>query len=200
MARETVRTLRFTYKDNDEGHAERDHHVTLINNRLKLKYEHDAMFFIFEKGIATILEEIAKSPDATPEEKMAASIKNKILEVNRKEAQWASLSKLYDSMSADDFEMFCKEFGVSMSAVLEWRDRKANDSRPGMVRKWLNDLLRDGNPVKTDAIKQMALESGIISPEFEDSQWQYIRVLASREGFTSSARGCWQRKNVDVGF
>jgi hypothetical protein len=200
MAKEPTRTLRITFKDSEEGHAERDHHITMINNYLKLKNEHDTLFYLLQKGIAVTLEEIAKGPNSTPEVKMAAAIQKKLIEYQRKEAQWASLNKLYDSMSSDDFQKWCDEFGVDINLFQEWRDRKANDSWADKVRKWLNDLLRDGNPVQTDAIKAMALEAGIIIPELEKQQWQYINVLAGREGFTGSTRGCWQRKNIDPSF
>ena len=198
MAKEQTRTIRITYKDTEEGHAEREHHITIINNMLKLKNEHETLFYLLQKGIAATLDEIGNSFNADPEIKMAAAIQKKLVEIQRKEGQWTSLNKLYDSMSSDDFQGWCEKFNVDMNKFLEWRERKANDSWADGVRKWLNDLLRDGNPIKTEAVREMGLECGIIQPEFEEQQWQYIKVLAGREGFTGITRGCWQRNNISI--
>lgn len=198
MAKEITRTLRITYKDTEEGHAERDHNITLINNILKLKNEHDTLFYLLMKGIAVTLDEISNGVGSSPEIKMAAAIQKKLVEIQRKEGQWASLNKLYESMSSDDFQRWCTEYGVNMDEFIEWREKKANDSWADLARKWLNDLLRDGNPVQTEAVKELGLSSGIIQPEFEEQQWRYIKVIAHREGFTGKIRGCWQRQNVDI--
>lgn len=198
MGKEITRTLRITYKDTEEGHAERDHNITMINNKLKLKNEHDTLFYLLMKGIAVTLEEIADGVTSTPEIKMAAAIQKKLVEIHRKEGQWASLNKLYESMSSDDFQAWCIEFGVNMDEFIEWREKKANDSWADLARKWLNDLLRDGNPVQTEAVRELGLSSGIIQPEFEEQQWGYIKVIAHREGFTGKLRGCWQRQNVEI--
>jgi hypothetical protein len=200
MTKETTRTLRITFKDTDEGHAERDHNITMINNALKLKNDHDALFYLLQKGIAVTLGEMADGTNSTPEIRMSAAIQKKLVELQRKDGQWASLNKLYDSMSSSDFQKWCDEYGVDMNAFLEWRDKKANDSWADLARKWLNDLLRDGNPIQVESIREIGLAAGVIQPELEGQQWQYIKVIAHREGFTGKARGCWQKQVMESTF
>ncbi len=200
MAKEQTRTMRITYKDSEDGHAERDHNISMIHNTLKLKNEHETYYYLLQKGISVTLDEIGNGPNGTPEIRMAAAIQKKLVEIQRKEGQWASLNRLYDSMSSDDFQKWCNEFSVDMNEFLEWREKKANDSWADMARKWLNDLLRDGNPVQVEAVRELGLSSGMIQPEFEQQQWGYIKVIAHREGFTGKVRGCWQRQNVEATF
>lgn len=194
MAKEPTRTLRITIQDTDEGHATRDYHVSIINNFLKLPSDQKTLFYIFQKGIAAALEEIGKLD--SKEAKLGAAIQKKLLELQRREGQWASLNKLYDSMSPEDFQSWCENEGVDMEAFLEWRIKKANNTWRERARTWMAEILRDGNPIQTLAIKEMAINAGIIDIETQDQQWKYMCVLAHREGYTGQAYGCWQKSRA----
>jgi hypothetical protein len=191
MAKEFTRTLRITYKDTEEGHAARDHNITRINNFLKMQDEYASLSFILDLGIKTALEDIAKTGDK--EAKLEVAIQHKLLEFRRLEGRWSNLNKLYDKMTSEQFQEFCSHENVPISEFLEWRERKANDSWTDKVRNWLDDLLRDGNPIQSNAVKHMAIESGLIDPNMEKQQWDYIKVLAHRNGYTGKTYGCWQR-------
>lgn len=191
-SREPTRTVRITYKDTDEGHAEREHRISMVHNFLKLRNEHDTLFYLLEKGLAEALDEMGRTGDS--EAKLAAAIQKKLLDVQRKESQWTSLNKLYDKMSSEEFTAWCAESNIDMDTFLEWREKKAMDSHADMVRKWLSDLLRDGNPVQVDAIKQMAIDNGVVDLDNMEQQWKYIKVIAHREGYTGRIYGCWQRE------
>lgn len=194
MAKEPTRTIRITIQDTEEGHATREHHISIINNYLKLPNEQKTMFYIFQKGVAAALEEIGKVD--SKEAKLGAAIQKKLLELQRREGQWSSLNKLYDSMSPEDFQSWCSSEGVDMEAFLEWRIKKANNTWRERARHWMADTLRDGNPIQTLAIKEMALEAGIIELDTLDQQWKYMCVLAHREGYTGQTYGCWQKSVV----
>lgn len=192
--REPTRTIRITIQDTEEGHATRDHHISIINNELKLPNEQKTLFYLLQKGIAATLEELGRFDNK--EAKLGAAIQKKLVELQQREGQWSSLNKLYDKMSSEEFTTWCTESGIDMDTFLEWREKKAADSHADVVRKWLADLLRDGNPVQADAIKQMAIENGIVDQDNIDQQWKYIKVIAHREGYTGRVYGCWQRENT----
>lgn len=200
MAKENSRTIRIAVQDTEEGHATREYHISIINNSLRMPTEQKTLYYIFQKGIAACLDEIGKIEGK--EAKLGAAIQKKLLEIQRREGQWSSLNKLYDSMSSEDFQSWCSAEGIDMEAFLEWRDKKANDSWRDRARKWLSDILHDGNPIQTSAVKELAIAAGIMDLETQDQQWKYMSVLAHRDGYTGQAYGCWQ-KNVtsnDPGF
>lgn len=198
MGKEHTRTYRITFKDNEEGHAARDHSITKINNFLKMRDEHSTLLFLLDTGILSVLKEIAKTGDA--EAQIEVDIQEKLLEIQRFETKWTNLNKLYDRMSAEDFQQWCAEKNISISDFLEWQERKETNTWADSVRKWLSGLLKDGNPIQVSAIKQMAIEAGMIDTtdsHSEKQQWDYIRQIASREGYTGKSFGCWQKPVVN---
>jgi hypothetical protein len=200
MAKEPTRTIRITYKDTEEGHADRDLKISKINNYLlKSRDEQSTYLFILDLGIQTALQQMANAGDL--EAKMKSAIRDKMMEINGRDQRWSELNKLYDKMPSDEFQKWCEDNSINMAAFLEWREKKQADTWADGARRWLRDLLRDGNPIQTDAIRGMAIEAGIIQPE-NHQQWTYLRVIASREGFTSAMHGCWQMVTMpsDPGF
>jgi hypothetical protein len=200
MAKESTRTLRVTYKDTDEGHADRDMKITMINNfMLKSQDEQSTYFFLFDLGIQTALQQMGKAGDN--DAKMKAAIREKMLEINSRDQRWSELNKLYDKMPSDEFQKWCEDNAINMSAFIEWREKKQADTWADLARRWLRDLLRDGNPIQTTAVRDMAVEAGIINAD-NPQQWTYLRVIASRDGFTSNTHGCWQMVTMpsDPGF
>ena len=188
-SKEPQRTIRITYRDTDEGHADRDMKISKINNQLQSKDEQSTLLFIFDLGIQAALQQMAKTGDL--DAKMKAAIREKMNEINGRDHRWSELNKLYDKMPADEFQKWCEDNSISMAVFLEWREKKQADTWADGARRWLRDLLRDGNPVQTDAIRGMAIDAGIIQPE-NHQQWTYLSIIASREGFTSAMHGCWQ--------
>jgi hypothetical protein len=191
MTKEFTRTYRITFKDTEDGHTGRDYNITRINNFLKMKDDHMTLLFLLDLGIKTSLEEIAKTGDA--EAQLEVDIQEKLLEYKRMESRWSNLNKLYDKMPAEEFQQFCANKNIPISNFLEWREKKAMDSWADKARHWLDALLSDGNPVQTSAVKQIAMESGLIDPIIEKQQWDYLKLLAHRQGYTGKAYGCWQR-------
>lgn len=188
-SKEPQRTVRITYRDTDEGHADRDMKISKINNQLQSKDEQSTLLFIFDLGIQAALQQMAKTGDL--DAKMKAAIREKMNEINGRDHRWNELNKLYDKMPSDEFQKWCEDNFINMAAFLEWREKKQADTWADLARRWLRDLLRDGNPIQTEAIKSMAIEADIIRAD-NPQQWTYLRVIASREGFTSATHGCWQ--------
>ena len=73
MAKEPTRTIRITYKDTEEGHADRDLKISKINNYLlKSRDEQSTYLFILDLGIQTALQQMANAGDL--EAKMKSAI------------------------------------------------------------------------------------------------------------------------------
>jgi len=200
MSKENTRTIRITYKDTEEGHADRDLKINKINNYLlKSKDEQSTYIFLLDLGIQTALQQMGSAGDI--EAKMKSAIRDKLIEINSRDHRWGELNRLYDKMPSDEFQKWCEDNSINMAAFLEWREKKQADTWVELARKWLRDILRDGNPIQTTAIKEMAIDAGIVQSD-NAQQWTYLRVIASREGFTSTAHGCWQMVNMpsDPGF
>ncbi len=190
MSKENTRTIRITYKDTEEGHAARDHKISKINNyMLKSKDEQSTYLFLLDLGIQAALQQMGSAGDM--DAKMKAAIQEKLTEISSRDYRWAELNKIYDKMPSDEFQKWCEDNDINMSAFLEWREKKQADTWVELARTWLRDLLRDGNPIQTSAIKTMAIEAGIIKPD-NPQQWTYMRVIANREGLTGGTHGCWQ--------
>lgn len=197
MGKEHTRTYRITFKDDEEGHAARDHNITRINNFLKMKDEHTTLLFLLDAGVLAVLKEMAKTGDV--EAQFEVDIQEKLLEIKRMETKWTMLNKLYEKMTAEDFQKWCTEKNISISDFEDWRENREVNTYADGVRKWLEGLLKDGNPVQVSAIKEMAIEAGFVdssNPETEKQQWGYIRTIANREGYTGKGYGCWQKPVV----
>lgn len=194
MGKEQTRTYRITFKDDEDGHATRDHNITRINNFLKMRDEHSTLLFLIDLGIVSALKEIAKTGDV--EAQLEVDIQEKLLAIKRLEAKWSNLNKLYDKMAAEEFQEWCRDKNIPVSEFLEWREKREINTWADAVRKWLDGLLRDGNPVQTTAIKQMGIESGLIDVDLQDQQWEYIKLIAHREGYTGKGYGRWQKTTV----
>ena len=117
MAKDVTRTVRITYKDTPEGHADRDQRITKINNFLFSKDESETYSFIFDLGIQTALQQIGGSGDM--DAKMKAAIREKLLEISSRDNRWNELNKIYDKMPSDEFQKWCDD-NLIPSALLNY--------------------------------------------------------------------------------
>lgn len=189
MAKQITRTIRITYKDTQEGHAQRDRLVSEIVNRLKVGSEQEGLFAIFEDGLTHYLEKLSQNESNLWLSQQLA-IRQKLAELREREQVLIELDTLWQTLPAKEFEKWCQEKKIDFGKFLEWKEAKTSRNESEKERDWLKNFLKEGEPIPTSVIRQMAIEEGII--DGTETAWNHLRATAVRQGYTGGKWGHWQ--------
>jgi len=150
---------------------------------------------IFSRGIQAIEAEMGDrvaSPDVVVDKALRSA--------RAKDSRKNKLAELYEREGLDRFVEFCQENEIEdWQQVLEEYTIAGEEQEQTWTeksRRWLGELLSDGEPRPTQGIKMAGIMSGVIdgsSPDTIERDWGKLSVVAHREGYTSmTRRGEWQ--------
>lgn len=149
---------------------------------------------IFEAGLAQLEKENSEQVDP-----MAKAFAEKKRELEEHKQLMDQLTEFYASMSPEEFLLFCEEAKVPESTVDKFMENYTWRNEDQRWASRANDFLRDAlfgkDPLPTKQIREMAVVQGVIEDNATD--WQRLRTLASRHGFTNCPQyGHWQYKSI----
>ena len=186
---DTIRRYYILIKMDKDEAFEWDNKVAEIVNRLP---KHGSLTQsynqIFQKGIETYEAEAGEETEPGQDKK----VNQKIKEVELEQARKRKMERLYSQMGFDDFVSWCEEEEVDWKTFLEEYDI----SKQGILKwsekavLWLRHFLRDEEATRTATIRTAAVESDLIDKSEKD--WTKLRVLASRNRFTTSDKSWWK--------
>lgn len=186
MSRAVTRSIRITYKAADEEYYNLQTEFDVIHRFLGGGKEADTHYAIYQAGIIALLNKVSNTGQ---EAQKRAAIKERVQQIYDAEQNWHYIETIYEKSTSDEFNQWCQQNQINVAAFLEWREAKQRDSIGDEYRHWLADKLKEGEPIATANIRQMAMEEGVIKTS---QDWNYMRLTAHRCGYVSKRHGCWQ--------
>lgn len=191
MSKEVARSIRLNFRISEDRFFRLENDFNMIHHYLGGN-ESETRLAVWEAGIESLLKDVAEgATEKAKEASRRVAIIEKIRAIKQQEEDWRLLEKIFDSLSAEEFQKWCTEKDIDMVSFMEWHEARNADSRGEEYERWLSNQLKDGQPVPTVVIKQRAIEEGMIDPD-DPQQWSYLRVIAGRKGYISKRRGFWQ--------
>lgn len=161
---------------------------TTVKNILKVSNS-EVIRKIFLVGLKAILEE--NNLESVIFDQKSNARMRMLATIARNKQEISEMNKIYQALGEEGFREWCDETGHDADIFLQkYTYTQPKKNKQERVLEFLEKYLSDRQPHKTEVIKLAAEQAGIIDTEIG---WNYIKTVASREGFTQEASyGYWQ--------
>ncbi len=153
-----------------------------------------AYAYLLTKGVESVeMDQIENGVDLKH-----AKLATALSQLRKEKSIKRLLAELFEEMGLDKFVDFCQENKFDWEEIINeynWSRQSKPTPWHDKVELLLQDILSDGKPHQLVEIKQILIDANILDESDEivfKRQWDNVRQIASRAGFTTGEMGVWQ--------